>query len=377
MAGGGEGRPPRRLADNDGTTDSEAAPAPPPPACRTTWLVHVGKTGGTALEAALGRGRAASAAPGARQLRVPGTHEFVLGGAPARAGRPAAADCYAVFARDPVERWASGWLSRYRRGCRGWAEAEAFHCRRWTPAERAGFEAFRSPEALALALADPQPAVRAAALAAEQSSLHTRQGFAHYLPDLPAFLATGRVAFVGRAEHLAEDLQGLLEAAGVAGPASVPLKGPAWPWSEGFKGAAERSFVLDPAAASGALPALPEAGDSEVHRVPDRLKRFERLSRAARCALEEHLAEDYEILAQFARAGLLPEGAYARQCPDGLAGAEFADAGPVDFRAGPAAPPFPEPRPTWCVPAGRIPSRTPRASATKLHPQGTRPRRRD
>ena len=46
MAGGGEGRPPRRLADNDGTTDSEAALAPPP-ACRTTWLVHVGKTGGT------------------------------------------------------------------------------------------------------------------------------------------------------------------------------------------------------------------------------------------------------------------------------------------------------------------------------------------
>ena len=83
----------------------------------------------------------------------------------------------------------ASWLSRYRRGCRGWAETETFHCRRWTAAERAGFEAFRSPEALALALADPRPAVRAAALAAEHSSLHTRQGFAHYLPDLPAFLA--------------------------------------------------------------------------------------------------------------------------------------------------------------------------------------------
>ena len=107
-----------------------------------------------------------------------GTHEFVLGGA------QHAQDCYAVFARDPVERWASGWLSRYRRGCRGWAETETFHCRRWTAAERAGFEAFRSPEALALALADPRPAVRAAALAAEQSSLHTRQGFAHYPPHI-------------------------------------------------------------------------------------------------------------------------------------------------------------------------------------------------
>lgn len=52
------------------------------------------------------------------------------------------------------------------------------------------------------------------------------------------------------------------------------------------------------------------------HHNPDQLAGLKVLSEAGRCALEQHLRRDYEIMDALFSAGLLP-ATYERKCPDG------------------------------------------------------------
>ena len=97
-------------------------------------MLHIRKTGGTAVKAALS---AIDAPKGLRLMLHP--HRVSLADVPA-------ADEVFFFLRDPVARFVSGFESRRREG-------RPAHYHPWNPAERRAFERFATAEALASALA--------------------------------------------------------------------------------------------------------------------------------------------------------------------------------------------------------------------------------
>lgn len=227
--------------------------------CKSYHFVHIGKTGGTMVWTAL------SEAYGDAVLEEHGIHlhghDFRLGDGPEDA-------CYFFFVRDPIERWVSGWLSRFRRGCPA-------HCQRWSPAESRLYTKWRTPSALAEAMGSSDPVTAAKAQEANNATLHTSYGFAHYLPNLEQLLP--RIVFVGRTEELDSDLPRLCRRLGLP----------------------ERS--LDP---------VPE------HQNPAELEWMKAISGKANSTLTHFLERDYSILETLHEANLIPslEEVHKRKC---------------------------------------------------------------
>lgn len=159
------------------------------------YLLHIGKTGGTFLKTLLRTPGALTAEP---VLFVPFGHNIRHDHLPRGAG-------FIFATRDPLTRFVSGFRSRLRKG-----RPATF--RDWTRAEAAAFARFATPNALAEALSDDDPAARAAARAAMAGIKHVAQPQVSWFPDrgrLAEDIAAGRVLRL-RQEHLATDTAAVL-----------------------------------------------------------------------------------------------------------------------------------------------------------------------
>lgn len=149
---------------------------------RPLHLLHIGKTGGTAVRTALGK------------RVVEHGHDFVL--PDLRVGE----QCI-FFVRDPVTRFVSAFYSRQRQG-----RPLTFHP--WTEGEERAFTLFERPGDLARALAAGDAAARDAMTAIR----HVREPLAKWLVDAEYLRGRlGDVYFVGSQERLDDDFARLKE----------------------------------------------------------------------------------------------------------------------------------------------------------------------
>jgi hypothetical protein len=152
-------------------------------------MLHVGKTGGTALKAGL-----AEAHPERARLMLHG-HCVSLSDV------PAGESCF-FFVRDPVSRFVSGFLSRQRQG-------RPRHDCPWTEAEREAFARFATANALALALSGPDEDRRRAG-EAMAGITHVRDHYWRWLCDEPYLRKRWPdLLFVGSQERFDSDVAAL------------------------------------------------------------------------------------------------------------------------------------------------------------------------
>ncbi|MFN8351073.1 MAG: sulfotransferase family 2 domain-containing protein [Flavobacteriales bacterium] len=204
------------------------------PAMGPVHLLHIRKTGGTALKHALQQAIADTLVM---------AHEHATGLGDVAVGRRVA-----FVVRDPMTRFISGFNSRLRQG------APRYHVP-WNAEEAAAFARFGTPAYLADALAAGDPDARKAM----QAIRHVNSALADQLGgvDLLERRRTD-IVFVGRQETLAADL----------------------PWLARVLGLAE-------------LPALP-ADDVLAHRTPPGMATG--LSAAGEAAIRAHYQQDAAIL---------------------------------------------------------------------------------
>lgn len=150
-------------------------------------LLHIGKTGGTAVRHVL-------------EPRVADHPWLHLHRHPTRLADVPVGERVVFFLRDPQARYVSAFNSRLRKG-RPRYDAE------WSDGEAAAFGEFPTPDALATALSDPDPGRRDRAVAAMRAIRHVRSGYWYWLgsPELLAGRADD-ILFVGMQEHLAHDV---------------------------------------------------------------------------------------------------------------------------------------------------------------------------
>ncbi len=165
-------------------------------------LLHVGKTGGSALKAAL-RGKQGD---GFDTLHLH-HHHFYLPDIPD-------GDGFFFFVRDPMRRFVSGFYSRLRQG-------QPRYFFPWSEEEKEAFALFPTPDALASALSDPER--RADAERAMRAIPHVRDFYTRWLGP-PDYFASRQhdLVFVGSQEHLREDFERLKRALGVADDLQLP-----------------------------------------------------------------------------------------------------------------------------------------------------------
>ena len=112
----------------------------------TLHLLHIGKTGGTALKHALRTERLAYYKPeNAHKFPETPYGRIQLHGHRFRMEDVPPGDYATFFVRDPISRMVSGFYSRLDEG-------RPHYGSKWTPDERTAFEAFPTPQSLASAL---------------------------------------------------------------------------------------------------------------------------------------------------------------------------------------------------------------------------------
>lgn len=160
---------------------------------RVVHMLHVGKTGGTAVKVALRRCRRD---PSVKARIVLHRHRVRLSDIPPW-------DDVFFFVRDPTSRYVSAFNSRQREG-------RPSHYHPWLPAERRIFERFPTADALAMSLGSADDETRRAARQAMTRIPHVRKGLGRWLSD-EALLERRRrrIILVGHQESLAEDFERL------------------------------------------------------------------------------------------------------------------------------------------------------------------------
>lgn len=151
-------------------------------------LFHIGKTGGSAVGAAL-EGHSRS---GDYEI-IHHDHDFTLDHVPST-------EYFAVVVRDPIARFVSGFYSRQRQDRPRYPHAV------WRPEEAVAFDRFHSPNQLALALSSDDAELRQAAARAIKDIyfLHTPQIL--YFKSKEYLLSRrSKVLFIGFQETLDDD----------------------------------------------------------------------------------------------------------------------------------------------------------------------------
>jgi hypothetical protein len=221
-------------------------------------LLHISKTGGTAMKSVLRR----SSAENYRVLLHP--HGTTLADVPL-------GEQVTFVVRDPVARFVSGFNSRLRKG--GLA-----HSHPWSPGEQATFERFSTANDLALALGSSDEHESAAARSAVQAITHLRRPQIAWIGNVETLRARQRdVLLVGRQWALDEDFARLAELIG------LPVR------------------------------VLP-TDQAESHSTPPGLTTT--LSQEAAAIVRRLYAEDYVLLAELAHLG--PAVGFAGGLPEGL-----------------------------------------------------------
>lgn len=168
----------------------------------TISVLHIGKTGGTALKGGL-----------SSYMRQTGDRRFALHGHDDTLERIWAADprrpvFFAV--RDPITRFVSGFSSRLRRGRPRYDVP-------WTDDETIAFSRFPSPNALGEALSDREH--RAAAVAAMSQIRHVNTALVDWLVS-PTYLEqhADKILYIAHQSDLTADEKQICEVLGVPAP---------------------------------------------------------------------------------------------------------------------------------------------------------------
>lgn len=172
--------------------------------CHVVHMLHIGKTGGTAVKHALRSCRAP------RDVRiVMHDHKTALSDLPPW-------DDVFFFLRDPVSRYVSGFNSRLREGRPRYDKA-------WTADERDAFEHFTTPDELAVAIDAGDPELRKAARRAMSRIGHVRWHYSRWLGGARLLRARRRrIVLIGHQETLAEDLERLKDRLGLPADCRLP-----------------------------------------------------------------------------------------------------------------------------------------------------------
>jgi hypothetical protein len=171
---------------------------------RRLHFLHIGRTGGTALNFAL--------SPYARRLGATfHGHDQTL--QKVRPGETAV-----VLVRDPVDRFVSGFNNRLRKG-------RPRRLLEWSRAEADAFRRFKTPNALAEALSAEDDKVRGHAAEAMNGISHTGRRLSYWL-DSPAYLRqrAADLIFVGATDTLDEDFPRLLRVLGLRDTVRLPTQ---------------------------------------------------------------------------------------------------------------------------------------------------------
>mmetsp|Transcript_8950 Transcript_8950/g.17921 ORF Transcript_8950/g.17921 Transcript_8950/m.17921 type:complete len:263 (+) Transcript_8950:60-848(+) len=222
-------------------------------------ILHIGKTGGSELM---------------RRLRYVETdrlifltHDFAqvaFRDGRCRLGRNRQ---FAFFVRDPVRRFVSGWIERYRMGRPNYFEAHS-------GLEALSFARFPTPDILGCALSSTDASVAGDARAAMGAHRHLA-GLSHYLGNLSSVAScSSRIFFMGRTEHLHEDYSRLLQLL-------------------------EARQVLSAEAATRSL-------GGRLHAMPPELANLTRLGTCALRNLLSWFGDDYRLIRYMVRRGALP-----------------------------------------------------------------------
>ena len=207
---------------------------------RVVHLLHIGKTGGSALKAALADRRSR-------------TSVLLLHDHPTQLRSVPEGDAVAFFTRDPLTRFVSGFYSRQRKGRPRYGVE-------WSEDEAQAFRRFATPNQLGVALSSEDASTREAAARAMRSIEHVRDSYWTWFESEAYFRRrAGDLLFVGAQETLVEDYARFCAKLG-----------------------------LDP------VPELPR-DDLAAHRNPQDLDR--RLEPAAVANLQAWYREDYRFLA--------------------------------------------------------------------------------
>ena len=213
-------------------------------ACRgkmNVHFLHIRKTGGTAIKSALEH---AQSTPNAVIYTHP--HRVCLADIPRRHK--------VMFAlRDPVDRYVSGFMSRFRKG-------EPANLVSWTAEEAVAFARFKTPDDLARAL-DPGASDHEAAVEAMSAIPHLASKQCDWLGDERLFNARcDDIIWIGKQESLTSDF------------------------------AALKGFLELP---SGVI--LP-SGTREAHRAPTNSSAKTELSEEAHCHVTNWYSDDYALI---------------------------------------------------------------------------------
>jgi len=167
-------------------------------------LLHVGKTGGTAVKAALEK-----AVPANDALLRLHKHRVRLSDIPQ-------GENVVFFLREPISRYVSGFNSRQREG-------RPRYYSPWSPAERIAFSRFRSADELAVSLSSWDPHVRSAAEDAMRSIQHVGASFYYWFVSDDFFRSrSDDVIFIGFQETLNLDFDRLKHLVGLQSELTLP-----------------------------------------------------------------------------------------------------------------------------------------------------------
>ena len=167
-------------------------------------VLHVGKTGGTALNHVL-----VEYAGMSRLRPVFGGHQLTVADVPV-------GERFMFFIRDPLSRFVSAFNSRLREG------RPRYHYP-WRDEEKVAFSIFKTPNELAAALSAGDSSLRKQAEAAMHGIGHLNTGYSFWFGDESSFSA--RVAdlfFIGFQEQLDEDFETLKQRLGLPTEAELP-----------------------------------------------------------------------------------------------------------------------------------------------------------
>lgn len=171
---------------------------------KTLHVLHIGKTGGTAVKSALER------FPETAEFRIHlCTHHDTLRDV-------AEGDRVAFFVRDPLTRFVSGFHSRARQG-------KPRYVSPWTEAEENAFRDFQTPNALGEALSSPIATEREKAVHAMRAIGHVRASYWDWF-ETEAYFSSRRhdIYFIGFQESLDRDFAELRERLGLGPDCALP-----------------------------------------------------------------------------------------------------------------------------------------------------------
>ena len=167
-------------------------------------VLHIGKTGGTALKHVLRENREAAS----HQLLFRG-HDVTLADIPRD-------EQYMFLIRDPLTRFVSAFNGRLRE------DRPRYHYP-WRDEERIAFAIFTTPDQLAVALSSDDAEERAQAEAAMHGIGHVNTPYTFWFPDERAFRARlPDLFFVGLQDRLDEDFELLKQKLELPAGAAMP-----------------------------------------------------------------------------------------------------------------------------------------------------------